>query len=64
MGQAYPMAVVASKDTVSVGGVTQRVRRYPWGMVEGVFRRGLAPGVAVAHDGGLVFSHQRRSLGL
>eukprot|EP00045_Choanoeca_perplexa_P004768 m.40522 g.40522 ORF g.40522 m.40522 type:complete len:410 (+) comp12755_c0_seq1:104-1333(+) len=30
----YPMAVVASKDTVSVGGVTQRVRRYPWGMVE------------------------------
>eukprot|EP00730_Choanoeca_flexa_P013275 TRINITY_DN5147_c0_g1_i2.p1 TRINITY_DN5147_c0_g1~~TRINITY_DN5147_c0_g1_i2.p1 ORF type:complete len:409 (+),score=116.38 TRINITY_DN5147_c0_g1_i2:73-1299(+) len=32
--EQYPMAVIGSKDTVSVGGVTQRVRRYPWGVVE------------------------------
>ena len=29
------MAVVGSKEMISVGGVAQRVRQYPWGLVEG-----------------------------
>lgn len=32
---SFPLAVVASRDVVVVGGTSMRVRQYPWGMVEG-----------------------------
>ena len=30
-----PFAVVGSREEVEVGGKRSRVRKYPWGMVEG-----------------------------
>ncbi|EDQ89816.1 uncharacterized protein MONBRDRAFT_16664, partial [Monosiga brevicollis MX1] len=31
---AVPLGVVGSKDVVTVGGISSRVRQYPWGVVE------------------------------
>ena len=35
MQKEVPFAVVGSRDEVEVGGKRSRVRKYPWGMVEG-----------------------------